>query len=126
MTTTTYDRPVPAKLVVHLDNGETWDATEEDLANFGYVSKFTAYRRFEQTLRTTLINAGLIDRKLTEAQLNPLRHLIEVALVHPEMLDHPEHTGWSDVVEIERLLSEHAAELTTRQDTARQAAEAQP
>jgi len=33
-----YDRPVAAKLYVHLDNGETFEAKPEDLARFGVVA----------------------------------------------------------------------------------------
>ena len=35
--TTRYERPVDARLVVRLDNGEEWDATPGDLRRFGLV-----------------------------------------------------------------------------------------
>ena len=86
----TYDRPVAAKLTVSLDNGETWEATPEDLRHFGYVSRSEVYRNFRGTLISALDGAGLLDddtrRDLTDTELNPLRYLVEVAVSYPDEL----------------------------------------
>lgn len=39
MTEVTYERPVAATLFVRLANGEEFEATPEDAARFGYISK---------------------------------------------------------------------------------------
>lgn len=106
MTGTTYQRPISAELHVHLENGETWKATDEDFEQFGLVAKLTAYSRFSRALSKTLIAAGLIerDKDLTNAELNPLRYLVENAVVMPDLLDQDYHGGWADVAEIERRL----------------------
>lgn len=36
---TTYDQPVEVTLQVKLANGNTWDATAEDMERFGYVKR---------------------------------------------------------------------------------------
>lgn len=102
-----YDRPVKATLHVHLDNGEQWPVTPADLEHFGLVDSLEAYMRFEDALSKVLHDAGLIGRDLTDAQLNPVRYLVETAIRNPHLLNHREHGGWSSVADLERAL-QHA------------------
>lgn len=99
-----YDRPVKATLHVHLDNGDTWEATAADLERFNLVDRHAAYMQFDDALRNILRGAGLIERDITDAALNPLRYLVETAISHPDLLDHPDHDGWSSVADLERAL----------------------
>jgi hypothetical protein len=104
---TSYSRPVGAKLYVHLDNGEKFEAKPEDLANFGYVDKLDVYMRFDARLAKVLMDAGLIEREkhITDTKLNVVRHLVEVAINYPDLLDHPEMADeYAQIVEIERAL----------------------
>ncbi len=105
--TAVYDRPVKAKLVVRLDDGEEWDATYDDLKNeFRLESPSVCYWRFSDSLTKLLDEAGLLDRKdITSAHLNVIRYLAETAIVNPDLLDHPD-ADWSDVAGIERVLQE--------------------
>jgi hypothetical protein len=101
----TYDRPVNARLIVRLENGEEWNATPDDLTRFGLVRRLDAYGAFDDRLRTLLDDAGLIDREATEAELNPVRYLVETAICYPELLDHPENVEtWQQIVVLERAL----------------------
>lgn len=111
---TTYDMPIPAKLVVHLDSGENWDATPEDLEKFNLVTRHDAYVSFDRTLDKILRAAGLLgeNRDLTDAKLNPLRYLVEMAVAHPDMLADPKYAAelqedWDRVAAIERALQHH-------------------
>jgi hypothetical protein len=103
-----YQRPVKAKLQVALDTGEVWDATPADLEQFGLVETLQAYYRVDDVLTRVLTEAGLIEGDLTEARLNPVRYLVELAIRMPKLLDHPENRGWKEVVAIERLLQLNA------------------
>jgi hypothetical protein len=52
-----------------------------------------------------LLDAGLIRHELTEARINPLRYIAELALTYPDLLDHPETAETdAEIVEIERHL----------------------
>lgn len=102
-----YDRPVPATLHVHLDNGEQWPVTAAELQRFGLVNSLDAYMRFDDALSKVLRDAGLIGPDVTDAQLNPIRYLVETAIHNPHLpLSHPEHDGWSSVADLERLLQQ--------------------
>lgn len=102
---TTYDRPTEATLHVHLANGETWEANPDDLAKFGYVNRLDAYMAFDDHLRDVLHAAGLIEREATEARLNPLRYLVELAINLPQLLTHPDMRETdAQVVAIEQAL----------------------
>jgi len=106
---TSYDRPIQASLHVHLENGEQWEAGPEDFAKFLLVNRFDAYRAFSRKLADLLREAGLIQRDVTEAQLNPLRYLVATALLAPDQLDQPDYASdWREVVDIERFLQGHA------------------
>lgn len=37
--TASYERQIPAKLLVRLDNGEEFEATDDDLAKFGLIQQ---------------------------------------------------------------------------------------
>lgn len=52
--TTKYQRPVSAKLVVQLENGEQWDATAEDLQNFNLFNGNDAFREHLRLLEGRL------------------------------------------------------------------------
>lgn len=107
---TSYDRPVKATLLVRLDNGEEWEATPEDMAGFGYVDRLNAYGAFDDHLRNLLIREGLIERRTTEARLNPLRYIAELAICYPDLLAHPDMAeNNAEVVAIERALQEREA-----------------
>ena len=102
---TTYDRPVEATLQVKLADGSTWDATPEDLDRFGYVKRLDAYLAFDDHLSQVLKAAGLIRGDITEARLNPLRYIVELAICHPSLLAHREVADDNArIVEIERHL----------------------
>lgn len=113
--TTTFDRPVAAKLIVRLDNGEEWEATPEDLEKFRLVNRNDAYTTVRTALIDILRKHGLLAQpgghsdgeareELTDTELNPLRYFIETALAYPDLLDLPEHAGWPDVADLERRL----------------------
>lgn len=103
----TYDRPVPAKLlVVRLGNGDEWEAGPDDWSKFGLVRALDAYAAFERHVRTVLTDAGLLKGDLTKAQINPLRYIVELAINYPELLAHPEMVDTDlDLVAIERALA---------------------
>jgi hypothetical protein len=64
----TYERPVPATMIVRLANGEEFEAKAEDFAKFGYANKNTVladWRAFvEDATGTDLLGA--------DSELNPL------------------------------------------------------
>lgn len=102
---TSYDQPVEATLQVKLANGKSWDATPEDMKRFGYVSRCDAYMAFDDHLRELLYGAGLIDREVTDAWINPVRYVAEVAINYPELLAHRDMADVNArIVEIERHL----------------------
>lgn len=112
---TTFNRPVRGTLHVHLANGEKWEATAEDLDNFGLVKRHDAYMTFDDHLRKVLHTAGLIGREVTEAHVNPLRYLVEIAICHPHLLAHQELRETDlDIVKLERALAEAAKQEATR------------
>lgn len=105
--TTQYERPVTARLVVRLDNGEEWEATPDDLKQFNLTETSEAYSRFERALSALLTSAGLIRGDVTDAKLNIVRYLAETAIVFPELLELDKRgSEWGKVVEIERTLQE--------------------
>lgn len=107
---TTYDRPVEATLHVHLANGETWEATPEDLMRFGLTSKLDAYARVRDLLATALPWRA----DLTGSPLNAVRHLAETAIVYPDLIDigSPQHAEMlRDVGLLDRLLEQHTSEI---------------
>lgn len=102
---TTYDEPVEAELYVHLKTGRKWKATPEDLVKFDLDNRHETYWRFDRRLIQILAAAGLIERDVTEAHINPLRYLAEMATCMPNLLDHPEMAeNDAAIVAIERTL----------------------
>lgn len=101
----TYDRPAKAMLVVRLENGEEWEATDDDLTRFGLCQRGEAYSLFSRTLHAALQRENLLPTgRLTDAYLNPIRYLVEVAVCYPHLIRHPEHEDWKSVADLERAL----------------------
>lgn len=110
---TTFNRPVRATLHIHLENGETWKATPEDLDRFNLVNRYEAYMAFNGALCKILLDAGLLDSNdITDARLNAVRDLVETAIVSPDALWHAENEGWRSVAELERALQVRAKLIT--------------
>lgn len=109
---TTFNRPVRATLHVHLENGETWVARPEDLDQFNLVYRHEAYAMFDNALTKILRDAGLVGGDVTDAQLNEVRYLVEIALTSPDLLWHAGHEGWRKVAELERALQVRAKLIT--------------
>jgi hypothetical protein len=106
---TAYERPIKATLHVHLENGESWEVTPLDLDKFNLVNRHEAYMVFDDVLTKVLTDAGLIGGDITEARLNPLRYLVETAVVHPDLLGHPDRNEWASVADVEHALQDHLA-----------------
>lgn len=83
--TANYERRIPAKLIVRLDNGEEFEATAEDLEKFGLVERTT----FISKLRRIIVE-GLAESKAGkhggEFQLQPFISLLDTAAYAPEKL----------------------------------------
>jgi hypothetical protein len=111
-----YERQIPARLVVRLENGEEWDADEGDLLRFGFCRTVTA--EYEAGNAITLAgldpsgdHSGLryaIERALRGAPLDPddaedavvlatLRHQAELFRrgVNPDEWELPDAGGAS-------------------------------
>lgn len=73
-----YMRPVQATLKVHLENGETFEATDADLAKFGYVKKADVYMDWERKA------SEAIGGDIVNSPLNPLRYLLECVVFYPD------------------------------------------
>lgn len=105
---TTYDRPVEAKLHVHLANGETFEATEEDLKRFGYVDSQATFSLMYHRLISTFQEAGLIDHNYSDVSnfhIAPLITFFTNALRYPDLLDHWENEAmYVEMANVERRL----------------------
>lgn len=86
-----YERPVPAMLVVRLENGEEWEATTEDLARFGAGVRLDLYSRTSDLLVEALgLEAGTdLTRADEHHGANLVRYLVECALMY-------DHSPWAD------------------------------
>lgn len=108
--TATFNRPVAGRLVVMLDNGDSWDATPDDLMKFRLADPYEGYRRFNNKLVEVMANAGLLGGgdDATDLALNPMRYFVELSIMYSnnELLDHPEHDMWKDLVHMEKALRE--------------------
>lgn len=102
----TYERPIKAKLIVRLANGEEWEAQDGDYAKFGLVKALHAYWEFsDRLLRALQDHGGIGDDELTATALNPVRFLAETTLCHPDLLDHPEMAEtYAEIGQIELAL----------------------
>lgn len=82
MTEVTYERPVPATLIVRLDNGEEFPAKSEDLAKFGFVDKNQVLADW----RAFVEDATTVDLLGENSELNPLWLVLHQALFNPASL----------------------------------------
>lgn len=87
---TTYDRPVRAQLIVRLENGDEWEATDDDFAKFGLGNRLKLYSKTIAVLTEGLGLEPGTDLTRHEPQgPNLVRYLIECALMY-------DHTPWAD------------------------------
>jgi hypothetical protein len=102
----TYDRPINARLIVRLDNGDEWEADEEDLQKFGFLNGHNAYIRWERHISGLLREAGLLGNgDITDTEINAFRYITELILCYPEdFLSHADGEINKEVVDIERNL----------------------
>lgn len=83
----TFDRPIPAKLMVELANKERFEPKPDDLRKFGLVNASDVYARFEHWLFEKLAANGVPTRDLTDTGINPIRYLVECCLMYDHMPD---------------------------------------
>lgn len=105
-----YERPVPATLIVRLENGDEWEAGAADLEKFNLVDRSAAYWEWEKAYEKALREHAGFTGDITNARLNAVRYLVETAVSMPGLLDHVDHNGWRSVAAIERFLLEHGFE----------------
>ena len=106
MTEVTYERPVPATLIVRLDNGEEFAAKPDDLAKFGYIDKNTVLADW----RAFVEDATSVDLLDADSELNPLWLVLHQALHNPESLtDGAMSNTKADVQELDRRLREYSS-----------------
>jgi hypothetical protein len=74
---TTYDRPVKARLVIKLENGEEWEATQADLDKFKLVGRLDAY----SAVCAALKRCGMD----TDRRHASLRYVIERTLAYVDL-----------------------------------------
>ena len=91
-----YDRPIEAKLVVRLANGEEWDATEKDFKKFGLIVGSKAYMRWHDWIYKRLDEAGLIKSDLTTCAINIIRYAITIYITRGDWSLH--NTSWCIIV----------------------------
>lgn len=84
----TYERPVAAKLYVHLDNGDQFEAGPADIEKFGYTDPSAAYRRLGTWITAALERNG-VDKAhdIRETGLCPIHYAVECALFYDDMPD---------------------------------------
>lgn len=99
----TYDRPVTAKLVVVLENGETWDADTDDFEVFNLVNRLAAYRDLEQVL-TKLGMDG--DRRHSALRYVIERHLAYSGTDLDIDIDDPDSEDAPVVAEVRRFFEQ--------------------
>lgn len=101
----TFDRPVTGKLIVQLDNGDTFEPTDKDLRKFGLIDQHDAYMRFHNWLTATLRAGGIESNDdLIDTPLNPLRYAVECAVNGYSMpVDDEDDTVQADTVALARL-----------------------
>lgn len=81
----TFDRPIAAKLIVRLENGDEFEPTPKDLYKFGLASRADAYFNFTKNLRKVIGE----DSRLDEGDISMLRYFVERSVFHygAEMLE---------------------------------------
>ncbi|MFS0885259.1 hypothetical protein [Aeromicrobium sp. 179-A 4D2 NHS] len=82
----TFDRPVVGTLHVHLENGETFEATSDDLRQFGLVDAQTEYMRVRAFLRdANILLSQRYGREPSDLSknygLNTVRYIVEEILL---------------------------------------------
>lgn len=81
-----YDRPVTAKLYVHLANGEKFEATATDLVKFGFIDPHAAYRDLSAWITAALERNGVEKaHDIRETGLCSIHYAVECALLYDEM-----------------------------------------
>jgi hypothetical protein len=80
----TFERPVKATLVVRLENGDEWDATEEDLDRFGYGRKLGIYG----DISDMLLEAMGVENYPEDSVGQAVRYLVECAIMY-------DHSPWA-------------------------------
>jgi hypothetical protein len=85
----TFDRPIPAKLIVRLENGDEFEPSKDDFDKFGLVNRLDTYVRFEQLFTEALgIPSGTLTDDGNEGP-NLIRYLAECAIMY-------KHSPWAD------------------------------
>lgn len=89
-----YDRPMSGTLCVRLENGETWEATPEDLEKFGLVDRERVRETMEKALFDTFseVDPDLAERllerseefDLSHSSLGVVREMVNLALDAPD------------------------------------------
>lgn len=74
----TFDRPLKAKLIVRLENGDEFEPTKEDLKHFGLIDPVDAYANFNRNLRKIV---GAED-ELCAGDLCTLRYFAERSILY--------------------------------------------
>lgn len=105
----TYDRPVPATLQVRLGNGDTFEASPEDLKKFGYLKRDDVFSDMYHRLIDMFVEAGLMGegdrRDMTDLEISPLYNFFSYVLNHPTLIDHWENEGMPvEITNLERRL----------------------
>ena len=104
----TYERPVPATMIVRLADGEEFEATAEDFAKFGYVDKNTVLADF----RAFVEDAIASDLLGGSSVLNPFWLVLHQALNNlGSLTDGSMGNTKADVQEIDRSLREYRADV---------------
>lgn len=83
--TASFDRPTKATLMVHLENGEEWEASQADLKKFGFVRRLDTYHRAHDMLLEAF---GLEDYD-DDSFVNDIRYVVECAVAY-------DHSPWAD------------------------------
>lgn len=114
--TANYERRIPAKLIVRLDNGEEFEATTEDLEKFGLVERTTFIGKIRK-----LIVAGLAESKGGkeggEFQLQPVISLLDLAAYAPSSLtDEKTEEFMQQFLELEQVLEKEVRRKEGGQD----------
>lgn len=107
--TVTFDRPIPATLHVHLENGDTFPASPDTMRHFGYVDKDEVFGLFYRGLIEIFRAADLFDdahHDLSDCEVNPLFYLATTAIQYPpEFFTHREMADThADIVTMEKAL----------------------
>jgi hypothetical protein len=102
----TYDRPVPATMIVRLANGEEFEAKAEDFSKFGYVDRNTVLADW----RAFVEDATGVDLLTEGSELNPLWVALHQALNNPGSLtDGSMGNTKADVQDLDRIIRQHKA-----------------